>query len=175
MFVIMNRLVDTLARRRILYPRPIVTLPDILVIDIPAPFASASLSLGRYYPIMIETGAERRELDAFLAAPREGIVAPDLLDRRASALVATRVMLSIYAPPESGWPFVLLCHWPKAYTAMVADGTDMFARGAYTVEMFETEAALLSTSSALIATLGGRHEVEVSLISAEGSAPAGSA
>jgi hypothetical protein len=37
------RLSDTVAQRRILYRRPIATLPDITILDIPVPFANPTL------------------------------------------------------------------------------------------------------------------------------------
>src|SRR5258706_8128423 len=101
----MVRLSDSLARRRLLYPRPLATLPDLLVIDVPARFAHPSLSLGRYYGIMIETAAEQEEIDAFLAADRDALVPPSLLDRRPSALATARITMVEYAPPAPTWPW----------------------------------------------------------------------
>lgn len=64
------RLADTLARRRIVYPRPLPTLPDIVLLDLPPRFRSPSLPLGRYYPAIIETEGEWMEWNDFLRADR---------------------------------------------------------------------------------------------------------
>jgi hypothetical protein len=152
--VCLVRLIDHLAARRQYYPRLLPTLPDILVIDIPAVFAADSLPLGRYYPIIVETPEETSEVEAFLGAPRSKPVSPDLLDRRASAFVSEKILFVRYGPPFSGWPWLLLCCWPAAYTAMVAESADYFARGTYTTEMFETQSDLERTERRLLATLG---------------------
>ena len=111
-------------------------MPDVLVLDIPARFASPSLPLGRYYPIIIENDDELRELEAYLAAERPGHVVPDLLARRPSALVSIGITFCRYRPPSAGWPWVLLCHWPENFTAMVPSIDDHFARESYTIELF---------------------------------------
>ena len=80
------RLIDDLAARRLYYPRPLPTLPDILVIDVPTRFAGAGLALDHYYPIVLETLAEMQEMEAFLCTDRGGPVVPDLFDRRPSGL-----------------------------------------------------------------------------------------
>ena len=133
------RLIDDLAARRLYYPRPLPTLPDILVIDVPTRFAGAGLALDHYYPIVLETLAEMQEMEAFLCTDRGGPVVPDLFDRR---------------PAAPDWPFLLLCSWPESYTAMVPRGGDDFARGAYTIEAFENESALEDAEQTLLATLG---------------------
>jgi hypothetical protein len=160
----MVRLSDTLARRRRLYPRPLATLPDLLVIDVPAPFAHASLSLGRYYGIMIETAAEQEEIEVFLAADRDALGPPSLLDRRPSALTTAHITMVEHAPPAAKWPWVLLCHWPRSYASLVPAEADMFARGAYTVEMFEAAQSLADAAVLLLATLGQNTSVSVTRI-----------
>ncbi len=152
-----------LARRRLLYARPQATLPDVVLIDVPPRYAHPSLPLGRYYPIVVETEAERAELEAFLAAPRDAPVRPDLFDRRPSALVGTRITFAIYPPPFDGWPQLLLCYWPADYAGL-ADDPELFARGAYTIEAFETAEALSAASSVLLATLGRESDVMVSIL-----------
>src|SRR3546814_11354014 len=55
------RLIDELAANRLYYHRPLATLPDILLIDIPLRFSGGGLALGRYYPVILESLAERSE------------------------------------------------------------------------------------------------------------------
>lgn len=148
----MYALDQDLARRRLMYPRLLPTLPDIMVIDIPGRFAAVSLPLGRYYPIMVETECEKGELDLFLTRRRAGPVAPDLLDHRETQLATYQITMASYSPPLSGWPFVLLCHWPKKYTVMALE-QDVFARGAYTVEMFESAEELYDAAAFLLEVL----------------------
>jgi hypothetical protein len=132
------KLTDSLAARRQVYARSTAAMPDIVVIDIPARYASPTLSLGRFYPIMVETELEMIELAHFLALCRPDLVAPDLLDYRSSALQAQPIRLSHYDPPEPGWPYILLCQWPLSCTQLVQSSRALLARGAYTIEMFTT-------------------------------------
>ncbi len=159
----MYRLVQDLARERQLYGRPQATLPDVLLIDVPARFAHPSLPLGRFYPILVETAAELDELQAYLAASRAAPVRPDLFDRRPSALVASCVTLAAYAPPLPDWPWLLVCHWPLSFTALSVD-PDMFARAAYTTEAFDTVDALMLACEHELDALHKRSEVTVRLI-----------
>lgn len=159
----MYALSHDLACRRILYPRPLPTLPDILLIDVPPRFAHTSLPLGRYYPIVVETGAEHREVEAFLTAPRNAPVQPALLDRRGTALETSRIVFAAFAPPAADWPHVLLCHWPAHYVALAAD-CDLFARGAYTSEVFDTFEELAAAANRLLAVLGDTSLLSVTLI-----------
>lgn len=129
-------------------------MPDVLLIDIPADFASPSLPLGRYYPVIIETDAEATEIQVFLNQDRSRLVTPDLLDRRPSAVRGDDIVFARYAPPCPGWPWLLLCRWPEAYTALVPGHDDHLARGAYTSECFEMIEELLETEQRLFATLG---------------------
>lgn len=161
----MYALTHDLARHRMLYARPLPTLPDILVIDVPPVFAHPSLPLGRFYPILAETEEELAEVETFLNEYRPAPVRPDLLDRRLSALTTDRIIFAAYDPPASGWPHLLLCHWPPLYPALAAE-PDMFARGAYTTEAFDTLEELASASNTLLAMLGGSHQVAVTLIPA---------
>ncbi|MEN2749877.1 hypothetical protein [Sphingomonas sp. T9W2] len=96
------RLGNTIARQRLHYRRPLPTLPDVCLIDIPQPYASPSLPLGRYYPVIIETDVEWREWDRFLNIERQVPVAPDLFDRRPSVLRAGTITFAHYDPAASG-------------------------------------------------------------------------
>lgn len=147
------RLVDDLAARRVLYPRPLVTLPDVLLIDIPAFYASRSLPMGRYYPVILETGAERSEMQAFLEADRPQPVAPSLFDSRPSALRGDTIAIAQYRPPGPSWPWLLLCGWPEDCVALVPPGERNFARGAYTTEVVATVEEVEHVKARLLATL----------------------
>ena len=148
------RLVDDLAARRILYGRPLATMPDVQLIDIPAAYASPSLPLGRYYLVILEAEAEYREMEAFLNADRSRLVVPDIFDRLPSALLGDEIVFARYAPPCPGWPWLLLCRWPKEYVTLVPRHGDHFARGAYTSECFGTIEELAEAEQRLFATLG---------------------
>jgi hypothetical protein len=161
----MYALTHDLARSRVVYQRPLPTLPDIMVIDVPAAFGHPSLPLGRFYPILMETAEELAEVRAFLSQHRPAPVRPDLLDRRASGLVADRIIFAAYDPPATGWPHLLLCHWPPRFSAL-AQETDMFARGAYTTEMFDTAEDLAAASTRLLSELGKGTDIAVTLIPA---------
>lgn len=171
----MIRLTDTLAQRRILYPRPIATLPDIMILDISAAFAGPTLPLGRYYPIIVETEAELRELVDYLDAPRPVVIVPDLLDRRPSALCASQITLAHYAPPDPEWPYLLLCHWPRAYTRLIAPSADMFTRGSYTIEVLRTAPELGDQSLMLLETLRTEQDVTVVMVPPSGASTGGNA
>ncbi|WP_275228213.1 hypothetical protein [Novosphingobium album (ex Liu et al. 2023)] len=59
-----------------------------------AVYAGANLPLGRYYPIILETSEELRDMDAFLTAPRAQMVLPDLFDRRPSAIAGDCIVIA---------------------------------------------------------------------------------
>lgn len=155
------RLVDGVARHRLRYPRPLSTLPDVLLIDVPPVFAAPKLPLGRYYPVIIETDDEWREWYAFIAGERDRPVAPDLLDRRPSRLVGDDVGFVHYDPPEAGWPWILLCRWPPEHVALVPTATEDFARSAYTIDIFCNAAARDDATARLTSSLGSMQPVEV--------------
>ncbi len=155
------RLIYDLAARRILYGRPLATMPDVLLIDIPPVYASPILPLGRYYPVILETDAEIAEMMAFLAMDRPRTVVPDLFDRRPSALLVDDIVVARYAPPRPEWPWLLLCRWPASYTVMVPEQGDYFARGAYTSEVFETLEDLARAEARLTGTLGSHCPVHL--------------
>lgn len=171
----MIRLTDTLAQRRTLYRRPIAPLPDIMMLDIPAAFAGPTLPLGRYYPIIVETEAELRELVDYLDAPRPAIIVPELLDRRPTALCASQITLAHYAPLRPAWPYLLLCHWPRAYTRLIGPSADMFARGSYTMEVFRTAPELGDQSLMLLETLRTEQDVKVVVVPPSGASTGGNA
>jgi hypothetical protein len=148
------RLIDTLASRRIYYPRPIPTVPDILLVDVPSRYCGSNLALGRYYPVILETLAEMSEFEAFLCMRRTEPVSPNLLDRRPSALQTDDIVFARYSPPAAGWPWVLLCRWPLRYTAMVPSVGDDFARGAYTIDVFGEEQEVDDMEGKLLGALG---------------------
>lgn len=158
------RLVDDLAARRILYGRPLATMPDVLLIDIPPAYAAPNLPLGRYYPVILETDAEYAEMTAFLAKDRSRPVVPDLFDRRPSALLADDIVIARYAPPRPEWPWLMLCRWPEDYAVMVPQQGDYFARGAYTSEAFETLEDLTKAEARLIETLGSHRLVHLAAL-----------
>lgn len=155
------RLCDYLAARRRLYARPLATMPAVLLIDVPPVFASPTLPFGRYYPVIIETDAEYAEMQAFLDRDRPELVAPDLLDRRPSALRGDDIVFARYAPAAPGWPWLLICRWPADYAAMVRGQGDYFARGAYTSEVFETIEDLADAEDRLLGVLGSHRPVRL--------------
>lgn len=158
------RLLDDLAARRALYGRPLATMPDVLLIDIPPVYASPSLPLGRYYPVILETDAEYAEMTAFLVVERSRPVVPDLFDRRPSALRADDIVIARYAPPRPEWPWLMLYRWPADYAAMVPVRDDYFARGAYTSEAFATLEELVQAEARLIGTLGSHRPVRLAAL-----------
>jgi len=158
------RLVDTIASCRRLYSRPVPTLPDILLLDVPARFADATLPLGRYYPILLETEVEQVELAAYLDADRQDLVAPTLFDRRPSALLTSRIMLARYAPDQPSWPEILLCHWPVDLVALAPNPQASFVRQAYTIEIFPDERQLRGFARTMLATLAQSGAGPVTLI-----------
>src|SRR3546814_1853673 len=95
------RLIDELAANRCYYHRPLATLPDILLIDIPLRFSGGGLALGRYYPVILESLAEMHEFEAYLCEPRMTLIAPALLDRRPSGLRTSDIIFARYEPQIS--------------------------------------------------------------------------
>lgn len=160
----MVSLAETIARRRIYYPRPVARLPDILLIDIPRRFASKRLPLERYCPVMVETVEEQTEVEAFLAEQRHSMVSPDLLYERASTLAREHLTIAHYEPSAPGWPFMQLCQWPAEFAAKASSEDRMFARGVYTFELFRDRKRLEKASKALIASLDRRHALHVEIV-----------
>jgi hypothetical protein len=160
----MVSLAATLARRRIYYPRPVATLPDILMIDVPRRFAGNRLPLGRFWPVMVETIEEQSELEAFLEEERASLVSPGLLDERPSTMPRTHLTIAHYRPAEAGWPFVQLCQWPAEFAARTSSEERMFARGAYTFELFPGRDSLEKATRILLASLDRQHSPHVEIV-----------
>ncbi len=161
------RLVDSLARRRLLYPSPVLSTPSVMLIDIPPSMRTASLPLGRYYFALLETDGETVEMERFLTEPRSELVAPTIFDHRPSLLATDQILISRYEPPVDGWPWLLVCRWPEAHVRLCPVDAGDLARGAYSVEVFATEAEMENTITALIAQLGERHQLSMRLISGD--------
>ncbi|HYX19969.1 MAG TPA: hypothetical protein VFA98_03895 [Thermoanaerobaculia bacterium] len=170
----MVSLAATLARRRIYYPRPVASLPDVLMIDIPRRFAGKRLPLGRFYPIVLETIEEQSEIEAFLAEERDDVVAPDLLDERPSAFAGEHLTIAHYAPSKRGWPFMQLCRWPAEFAARTESaGERIFSRGAYTFELFRDRVRLEAATKVLLESLERRRPVRVETVFPDWSADPG--
>ncbi|EKU73348.1 MULTISPECIES: hypothetical protein [Sphingomonadales] len=148
------RLSDELAAQRRFYAMPLITAPSVMVIDIPQNLAGAGLALGRYYIVIVEANEELAEFEAFLAADRVAMRPPDLLDRRPSRREAGAIGFFEFAPPEPGWPWILLCHWPRNFTGLFDTDPSALARGAYSMEAFQDRDALQSMLKAHIAVFG---------------------
>ncbi len=172
----MYRLSQTLARERMLYASPMIAAPSVMLIDMPVRNRGERLALGRYYAIILETDQERAELDRFLDEPRSTAVAPDLLDRRPSAMFSDNVLISRYEPPEEGWPWVLVCRWPEPYSRVARDtpGCDM-ARGCYTMEVFEHSEDLEEHSIALLEQLGTQGRLSIRMLTPQSLSRSGTA
>lgn len=155
------RLSDDLAARRCRYSMPLVTAPAVMVIDIPPHLAGQGLALDRYYIVMIETDEELAAFEAFLNADRDTLSAPDLLDRKPSCREAGAISFFEFTPPEPGWPWILLCHWPRHFAQMFGTDPDALARGAYSMEAFDDREALQSTLKSYIAAFGDLASVKI--------------
>lgn len=155
------RLIDDLAAKRCLYRRPMLTMPDVLLIEIPERFATASLPLGRFYPVLLENSRELAEVEGFLARQRPKLVPPGLFDRRPSAAHSACVIVARYRPPTAGWPWLLICLWPAEYTCMVSPNSDLFARGSYTSEVYETRDEMIDGEARLRASFADQQIAHV--------------
>lgn len=161
-----------LARRRVFYPRPIVAMPDILVIDVPAGLRDVNLPMGRYQPILVETAAELRELEVYLEEEREDPSALDPFASRPSTFPGHHIIIAHYSPPIEGWPYVILCRWPPDLTT-AAEELRMFVRNAYTIELFDDREQLEGASDRLLALLKRRGRARVEIIPPDWSAAPG--
>lgn len=170
-----SRTADTLSGRRLLYPSSLISAPSVLVIDVPVRHRGVGLPLGRYYPIVLETEAEREEIERFLACSRPTPVPPDLMDHRPSALETDHILISRYDPPASGWPWLSLCRWPTHMADVAKAGGIAMARGCYTMELFDDAEALDAHGLALIESLSAQHEISIRMIAADTLPAAGSA
>lgn len=169
------RLSVDMARKRMLYPAITIAAPSVTMIELPVQHRGTGLGLERYYPVMLETDAELQEFEQFLEQPRSEAAAPDLLDRRPSALQSGNVLIFRYEPPAESWPWLLVCCWPPNFTAADAMMGASMARGCYTTEMFEHAADLNNHSLALLRTLNSDDNIDLRLIAAELLPPAGTA
>jgi hypothetical protein len=158
------------ASRSCYYPRPIASLPDIVMIDIARPFSRGPPSLKRFSPIMVETLAEQAELDACLREKRDVAARPGLLDERPSTLPTEHLTIAHYAPPEPGWPFVQLCQWPADFAANLP-AHRLFARGAYTFDLFLDRRRLETASRRLLRSLERRYALNLEVVFPDWSAP----
>ncbi len=166
----MKSLAATIVHRRIYYPRPIAALPDILMIELARGFRSKGLPLGRYYPVLVETAQEQREIEDFLGIAREEICPPDLLDSRPATLPCEHVTIAHYGPSTEGWPYVLLCRWPPGLAASSPEHLRLFARQAYTFDLFEKRPQLERASSNLLLFLEHRGRAfDIEIVPAEWS------
>lgn len=158
------------ARRRIYYPRPLASLPDILMIRFPRRFAGGGLSPKVYHPILVETPDEQLEVEAFLAREGDLLAAPSFLDERMSTFPREHLTVAHYRPSKAGWPYVQLCQWPADFAARASSKERLFTRGAYTFELFRDRKRLEDASSALVASLDRRHALHVEIVFPEWSA-----
>jgi len=168
----MVSLSSKVARRRAFYPRPILATPDILMIDMPAELREPNLPLGRYCPILVETAAEQRELETYLDEEREQPRPLDPLGSRPSTLPNDHITIAHYGPPIDGWPYVILCRWPPDLTT-AAEELRMFARDAYTIELFDDREQLEQASDRLLAVLKRRGMVQIEIVPPDWSAAPG--
>ena len=169
------RLIDDVARCRLLYPAPTIAAPRILVLDIPVVSRGPGLALDRYYPMLIETDEELAEAEEFLMTPQPEAVRPDLLEWRASSIRTPGIVITRYEPPQPAWPWVLTCRWPADLAAVAARSGVEMARGCYTTEMFEEEAALECHMVRLLDSLRQHRPVELKFVATDRLSSAGSA
>ena len=160
----MVTLAATIACRRIYYPRPLASLPDILMIDIPRRFLTRRPGLKRFYPIMVETADEQSEVEALIAQERDRIDAPDLLEQRLSTFPSEHLTIAHYRPSQAGWPYVQLCQWPADFAAKASSKDWLFTRGAYTFELFRDRKRLEEASRILVASVDRRHAPQVEIV-----------
>jgi hypothetical protein len=160
------------ARRRVFYPRPILAMPDILMIDLPVEHRDAGLLLGRYRPVLVETAAEQQELEAYLEEERDRPAPLDPFESRASTLPNQHITIAHYGPPIDGWPYAVLCRWPPDLTT-AAEELQMFVRGVYTIELFAEREPLEAASDRLLAVLRRRGGARVEIVLPDWSAPPG--
>jgi len=86
---------------------------------------------------------------------------PDLLDRKPSCREARAIGFFEFAPPEPGWPWILLCHWPRRFAQLFGADPDALARDAYSMEAFEDRDSLQSALKAHIAVFGDLASVKI--------------
>jgi hypothetical protein len=165
----------TVAHHRVFFSRPVLAMPDILMFDMSAGFHGANPPLGRYHPILVETIGEQHELEAYLAEERNAPFSTDLFDTRPSVLPADHITIAHYGPPVEDWPYVLLCRWPPILTAAAPEELEIFARGAYTIELFDDHERLEQASDRVLALLKRLPRMRVENILPDWSALPGAA
>lgn len=163
----------TVARNRILYPRPILGMPDIVMVNLEPEFRDPLTQNGPYHPILVETVAEQEELEAYLAEERQTPERPDLLDCRPSTIATDHITVAHYGPPGDEWPYILLCRWPADLAAATPKELRMFVREVYTIELFKDREGLERASDTLIALLKRRRVARVEVVFPEWSAKPG--
>lgn len=161
------RLTDHLAKRRLFYPSALISAPGALVIDVPVGSRGPGLALDRYYVAILESEAEVAEMERLLAEPRSVPVPPDLFDDRPSGLLTDTILVSRYDPPKQGWPWLSICRWPASFAAAGGDLGMNMARGCYTMEAFQTPAALEAHQAELLESLAREHSITVRTLSAD--------
>jgi hypothetical protein len=151
------------ARQRLFYPRPVAPMPDLLMIDMSVGVRESAPSFRRFHPILCETIAEHDEFAAHLDA-EHGPIASEPLDARPSLLPADHTTIAHYGPPVDGWPYVLVCRWPPDLTAVAPKDLNMFARGAYTVELFDSHDQLEQATERLLGLLRRLQRMRVEIV-----------
>jgi hypothetical protein len=147
----MARIPPRPALRRMIYPRPVADLPDILMVDVPSEKLSNAVG-ERFHPILVETAAELGEIDQWLGRPPRGTWWPYDFNHRPSLLATPQVVIAHYAPLTYGWPFVLLCRWPDSVIALARPGGELL-RDCYTCDLFMSHARIEIASDALVAAI----------------------
>jgi hypothetical protein len=161
------------SRHRVFYPRPVAPMPDILMIDLSAGLPDAAGSFRRFHPILCETVSEQQELEAYLDEERDGPFPSDPFDVRPSILPTDHTTIAHYAPPTQGWPYLLLCRWPPDLTTVAPKDLNMFARAAYTVELFNDHAQLELATERLLALLKRLQRMRIEIVLPDWSAAPG--
>jgi hypothetical protein len=134
------------------------------MIDIPARFAVGPLALGRFCPVLVETTGEQLELEAFLGEERGAPVRPDLLDGRPSTFAREHLTIAHYRPSQARWPYVQLCQWPAEFVSKASSTDPIFARGAYTYELFRDRGRLERATRLLLTSLERRQPLRIETV-----------
>ena len=145
------------------------------MIDMAAAQKEGTPSFQRFHAILCETIGEQQGAEAYLDQRREGPFPSDPLDARPSTLVADHTTIAHYAPPADNWPYVLLCRWPPDLTAVAPTDLNMFARGAYTVELFDNYDQLEQATERLLALLKRLRKMRVEIVAPDWSPVPGAA
>lgn len=169
----MVSLSPAVARLRLFYPRPVAPMPDLIMIDMSGGVRDTAPAVRRCHPILCETIAEQEEFEAYLDEEHDDPFPSDPLDVRPSVLPTEHTTIAHYGPPLDGWPYVLVCRWPPDLTAVAPRDLNMFARGAYTVELFDDRGQLESATERLLALLRRLQRMRVEIILPDWSAAPG--